>query len=160
MIGIYPLNDYPQYAAILAYWSCLQWYMKRDIPFPALVKSYNERARNTDIPLAWVALNEKKLPVGMASLKNNDLWSRTDLNPWLASLYIVPEYRFQGIGGRIISEVIAKTKDLGCASLYLFEGKNDTVNLIQYYSKRGFSILEDAIDNDGNPTTIMYFKVQ
>ncbi len=159
MVEIHPLNDFPNYAPVLAYWSYNQWYSKRDIPFTALVQSYIERARNTIVPLAWVAINEKKLPVGMASLKNNDLWSRTDLNPWLASLYIVPEYRFQGIGNKIIKAVITKTKELGYKTLYLFEGQNDTINLIQYYTQRGFSVLEEAIDNDGNPTTIMYINL-
>ncbi|MGQ9843164.1 MAG: GNAT family N-acetyltransferase [Spirochaetota bacterium] len=159
MIEIHLLNDFPHYAPILAYWSYHQWYSKRDIPFTALVQSYSQRAHSTHVPLAWVAINEKKLPVGMASLKNNDLWSRTDLNPWLASLYIVPEYRFQGIGNRLVRAIIAKSLELGYKTLYLFEGHNDTVNLIQYYTKRGFSVLEEAIDNDGFPTTIMYINL-
>ncbi len=159
MVHIHQLNDFPQYAPILAYWSYHQWYLKRDIPFTALVQSYYERAHNTSTPLAWVAINEKKLPVGMASLKNNDLWSRPDLNPWLASLYIVPEYRFMGIGDSLVKAVVAKAKELGYSRLYLFEGQNETVNLISYYTKRGFSVLEEAHDNDGNPTTIMYMNV-
>ncbi|HXK66259.1 MAG TPA: hypothetical protein PK348_08340, partial [Spirochaetota bacterium] len=60
---------------------------------------------------------------------------------------------------RIIKVIIAKTKELGYKTLYLFEGHNDTVNLIQYYTKRGFSVLEEAIDNDGKPTTIMYINL-
>ena len=159
MIEIHPLSAFPHYAPVLAYWSYNQWYSKRDIPFTALVQAYIKRAHNTEIPLSWVAINEKKLPVGMASLKYNDLWSRPDLNPWLASLYIVPNYRFQGIADRLIQTIIAKTRELGYSKLYLFEGQNDTVDLIKYYSKRGFSILEKGIANDGNPTTIMYINL-
>ena len=156
MVQVHLLNHFPQYASILAYWSYREWYTQRDIQFDVIIRSYMERAHSSTIPLAWVAIDEKKLPVGMVSLKNNDLWARTDLNPWLASLYIVPEYRFQGIGTALVQAVIDKAKELGYRTVYLFEGHNDTVDLIHYYTSRGFSILEDALDNDGNPTTIMY----
>ncbi|HPK44074.1 MAG TPA: hypothetical protein PLV62_03750, partial [Spirochaetota bacterium] len=79
MVQVHLLNHFPQYAPILAYWSYREWYTQRDIPFDVIIRSYIERAHSSTIPLAWVAIDEKKLPVGMVSLKNNDLWARTDL---------------------------------------------------------------------------------
>lgn len=84
-IQIEPLTIYSDFAPILAYWAFTQWYLKRNISFAIKVKDYQARARSENIPCSFVALVDG-LPVGMVSIKNNDLWHRKDLNPWLASL--------------------------------------------------------------------------
>ncbi|HXK65819.1 MAG TPA: hypothetical protein PK348_06090 [Spirochaetota bacterium] len=62
MVEIHPLNNFPNYAPVLAYWSYNQWYSKRDIPFTALVQSYIERARNTTVPWHGLPLMKKCFP--------------------------------------------------------------------------------------------------
>ena len=48
----------------------------------------------------------------MVSLKENDLWSRKDLNPWMASLYVVPEYRGKGIGSSLVTHAAETAKTI------------------------------------------------
>jgi GNAT superfamily N-acetyltransferase len=153
MAVIKPLKDFPAYAPILAYWSYRQWYRKRDIGFDHLIQSYKKRASDNLLPISWVAI-EEDMPVGMVTLKENDLWSRKDINPWLASLYVEPDFRRRGISEQLINTVIVKARKLGLARLYLFLDSAELATLERYYIKRGWTFFEEAFDNDGNETKI------
>ena len=48
-----------------------------------------------------LVLLDDNVPVGTASLVNNDLPSRPDLTPWLASVLVLPPFRGKGIVHRL-----------------------------------------------------------
>ena len=77
------LKKHPDYAPILALWAYREWYKTRSIPFDLIIKSYKKRINHEQMPMTWIAI-EDDIPAGMVSLKENDLWSRKNLNPWLA----------------------------------------------------------------------------
>src|SRR6056297_2391061 len=158
MAKILRLEDCADYAAVLAYWSYNLWYRDRDITYDTIIKAYRVRTGTDTLPLAWAAVAED-MPVGMASLKMDDLWSRKDLNPWLASLYVVPEFRNRGIAGQLVEAVLAGAKFAGFPRVYLFTAPGEDIDLGKYYSKRGWKYLEDETDNDGHPTQIYYYDV-
>ncbi len=158
MAEIKLLCERPDYAPVLAYWSYNLWYRKRPIDFDVILKAYKQRAAGGKVPLSWVAV-EESMPVGMISLKLDDLWTRKDLNPWLASLYVVPEFRNRGIAESLVNAVIAGARDLGYAEIYLFLGPKEHMDLELYYSNRGWQYMEDAIDNDDQPTKIFYYSL-
>jgi GNAT superfamily N-acetyltransferase len=158
MAEIKPLKECPDYAPILAYWSYNLWYRKRPIDFDVILKAYGQRAASDRVPLSMVAI-EESMPVGMISLKLDDLWSRKDLNPWLASLYVVPEFRNRGIAEMLVNAVVEKARALGYQELYLFLGPEEHMDLALYYSNRGWHYMEDAIDNDDQPTKIFYYSL-
>lgn len=151
------LNRFPEYAPILAHWSYMEWYRARSMDFNLVLRAYQERARNEGVPLSFVAM-DGSLPVGMVTLKLDDLWSRKDLNPWLASLYVLPDYRKAGAGDALIRAVIARAQGLGYGRIYLFLGQHDRDWLLGYYLRRGWEVVEDAVDNDGLPTTILAYE--
>jgi GNAT superfamily N-acetyltransferase len=157
MIKIELLKNHPDYAPILAFWAYQEWYQQRSIPFDLVIKSYKGRARSEKIPITWIAV-EDGIPVGMASLKENDIWSRKNLNPWLASLFVLPEYRKRGIGFMLINQVIEKSKLLQHPLLYLFTDHNNN-RLERYYSKSGWLFLEKAKGNDENIINIFYYNL-
>ncbi|TAL38878.1 MAG: GNAT family N-acetyltransferase [Spirochaetes bacterium] len=158
MAQIKPLAACPDYAPVLAYWSYNLWYRTRPIDYDVLVKSYRQRTTANTIPLAWAAVDES-MPVGMVSLKNDDLWARKDLNPWLASLFVVPEFRRRGIAEELVAAVIGKARDLKLTMIYLFLDAKDETRLAEYYKARGWRYLEDALDNEGHPTQIFFFPL-
>ncbi len=155
MAEITLLNDHPEFAPILGHWSYMLWYRHRDINFPTVMKSYLQRAKNDIPPLCYVAV-EDTAPVGMATLKNDDLWSRKDLNPWLASLYVLADCRKKGIAGELINAVLTKARELGFGRVFLFLGQEEQDRLVDFYESRGWEFYEDALDNDGLPTRIYY----
>jgi len=157
-IGITPLDQKPEYAAILAHWSYLEWYMARDIDFDNNLKAYQKRAEGGAIPCSFVATSDT-MPVGMVSLKENDLWSRKDLNPWLASLFVIPEFRNRGVAEILVNRVVEKAGELSLKRIYLFLGPAEVHDLEAYYSSRGWEFFDNAVDNDGKNTKIFCYNV-
>ncbi len=153
---IIPLHRVPDYAPILAHWSYTEWYRTRSMDFSLVLRAYQERARSDRVPLSFVAI-EGSLPAGMVTLKRDDLWSRKDLNPWLASLYVMPEYRRGGMGQALIRAVTTRAAELGYDRLYLFLGHHDRGWLEGYYLNRGWVVVEPAVDNDGLETKILAY---
>ncbi|MBN2402463.1 MAG: GNAT family N-acetyltransferase [Spirochaetes bacterium] len=151
------LTKHPEYAPILAFWAYKEWYQTRSITFDLVIKAYEERTKNAKIPVTWIVI-EDEIPVGMVSLKENDLWSRKDLNPWLASLFVLPEYRNRGLGYLLIRQVIEKAKSLKYNRLHLFT-ESDKYNLENYYIKSGWSFLEKEKGNDKNIIKIFYYNL-
>lgn len=151
------LKEYPDYAPILAFWAFREWYKTRSIPFELVVKSYNERIDDSDMPVSWIAM-EDSIPVGMVSLKKNDLWSRNDLSPWLASLFVLPEYRNRGIGDMLINQVKEKAGIFNFSGLYLFID-SDKITLENFYIKRGWKFFKSEKGNDENIVKIYFYNI-
>ncbi len=152
-IEIFPLSACPHLAPILAHWSHTEWYLNRDISFDMNLKSYRARAMSRVIPLSFAALH-RGIPAGMVSLKTNDLWSRKDLNPWLASLYVHPKFRRMGIGTRLVETAELYAGESGHTRIFLFVSGPDSAMLSNFYSSLGWSTLERCLDNDGNDALI------
>jgi GNAT superfamily N-acetyltransferase len=157
-ISIKPLNEYPEYAPILAYWSYIQWYSERDIDFSVNVNSYIQRSKNESLPITLIAFLDS-IPAGMVSIKPKDLWNRTDLSPWMASLFVYPKFRGLGISKQLISSAVLKAKSFNFSKLYLFIDKTCEFDLSSYYTKLGWNYFDDCIDNDGKKSTIMCFDL-
>lgn len=155
---IVSLKDRPGYAAICAHWTYGQWYIKRDIPFDVTLKAYERRAMSEILPCTFVACVDS-YPVGMVNLKEKDLWSRTDLDIWLSSLYVMPGYRKTGVGGMLVNRVIERAGELGYSRIYLFLAQSEIQDLAAYYRKRGWKYFDDAIDNDGEKTAVYCYDV-
>lgn len=154
-IRIKNLSEIPWCAPILAHWSFLEWYKNRDIAFRLNLLAYQERAKNASIPFTQVLLCND-LPLGMASVKENDLWSRKDLNPWLASVFIHAQYRQKGYGKKLIENTLARAKEQSVSRMYLFLGQTEQAKLEKFYQTIGWNFLEKSMDNDGAPTKIFF----
>lgn len=154
MADIRLLKEYPHYAPVLGQWAYKEWYGNRDIDPDTVIKSYQIRINDKILPIAMVAI-EDGAPAGMVSLKDNDLWCRKDLNPWLASLYVSPEYRKQGIGSGLVTNLIKYSEKLAIKRLYLFTWEH----LKRFYTIRGWKYLSNAPGNDGGEVMILYFDI-
>lgn len=136
----------------------MEWYLERDIPFEANLRSYRARARVDRVPMTLVALRGS-LPAGMVSLKENDLWTRKDLNPWLASLLVVNEFRGEGIGRMLVEELVSRARDLGLERIFLFLDSRELERLERFYITLGWRFMEDAVDNEGHDTKIFFYDL-
>lgn len=99
------------------------------------------------IPLIYVAFIGG-LPAGAVALLRADLFSRQDLFPWMADLYVVPEYRSRGAGSALQDLIIGKAGELGYSEIYLY------TPLSGYYEKKGWEYLGDETDRDGETVRI------
>jgi GNAT superfamily N-acetyltransferase len=92
---------------------------------------------------------EKGEAFGTASLDFEDLPPRDDLTPWLASVYVLPEYRAQGLGALLIEAVANEAKAKGFQQIYLH-----TSDRAAFYAKRGWKVLT-TVEFWGKANTVM-----
>lgn len=159
IIKIIRLNDRPDYAPILAHWSYTEWYRKRDIDFDLVMRAYKARAAEKSLPATIIAICDTA-PVGMVTLKQHDMLSRPELDPWLSSLFVVPEYRGRGIGEMLIESISGTAKKYNFEQLFLFLSQSNIERLKKFYIKMGWEHFGNGTDNDGHDTEIYRLKLQ
>ena len=70
---------------------------------------------------------------GSAALVACDMETRPELSPWLASVFVAPEFRRQGIGAALVRHVMAQAKQANFERVYLF-----TPDRSDFYRKLGW----------------------
>ncbi|MFY0989715.1 GNAT family N-acetyltransferase [Halomonas sp. C05BenzN] len=105
------------------------------------------------VPSVFVALvhdeRGRQTPVGTASLVADDMSVRRRLTPWLASVFVLPEWRGRGIASCLVRRVEAEVAASGLASCYLFTPDQQAL-----YRRLGWRDHE-ALDYRGEAVTIM-----
>ena len=114
--------DFPQYLPIVAFWNYREWH-EEDTNLDDIIKRYQKRMQRGKIPTTLVAICDG-MPTGTVSIKINDLPQRLDLSPWLASLYVLPDYRGRGIGRELVRAGEDAAREAGTKKLYLFTHAN------------------------------------
>jgi len=157
-IKIKTLKETAEFIPIIAHWAYAEWYKNRDISFNLLLKAYKKQTETTGLPLTQVAFI-KDLPVGMVSLKKDQLWSNKKINPWLTSLYVHPNFRNMGVAKNLTISLYKEAKKLNFNKIYLFLDPNNLNNLKKFYLHLGWEHLTNGIDNDNKPTEIFFKKL-
>jgi len=88
------------------------------------------------IPLTLVASSEAR-PVGTATLLAHDVGTEEwpELSPWLAAVYVVPEYRRCGVGAALVNAAVARANALRVGMLHLL-----TVDQERFYTRLGWQV--------------------
>lgn len=89
------------------------------------------------IPTMYVALDDNK-PVGTSVLSHKDMLTRLDLTPWLAGIFVKPEYRNRGIASRLAQYAMEQAARMGVRRLWLY-----TPNSRSLYERLGWVFVEE-----------------
>jgi GNAT superfamily N-acetyltransferase len=149
MAEIHYLMDYPQYLPIIAFWNYREWHIGKQ-PFDEIIDRYRQRLQRDKVPTTLIAL-EDTMPVGSVSIKNDDLTERPDLNPWLASLFVLADYRGHDIGRLLLRAGEQSASAAGVGRLYLF-----THTAAGLYEKEGWTFMESVTRADGISEAVYY----
>ena len=98
------IADCPELVDTVAGWLWGFWGNARNYEF---YRSLVAHGSPEDIPLIYVAFLDGA-PAGSVALLRADLFSRQDLFPWMADLYVAPEYRSRGIGSALQDYILEK----------------------------------------------------
>lgn len=85
------------HVATLAGWARVEWgHLNPGREAASAVAAFREHCGPAGVPSVFAALAGER-PVGMASLVVDDMPDRPELTPWLASVYVLPEWRGRGL---------------------------------------------------------------
>jgi predicted N-acetyltransferase YhbS len=113
------------------------------------VMKLGEMAQSSDVPFIIVAIDKQQL-IGSAALVTEDMGTRKDLSPWLASVFVKPGFRKSGIGTSLVGHIEGEAKKRGIEKLFLYTEHARTL-----YAQLGWYDLEEC-EYQGVNVTIMY----
>jgi len=148
MTTLLNLKDHAQHLEQLAHWHHQQWsYLNPDESLHQRMLRMQCYLNDELIPSTFIAVGSELL--GSAALVVNDMETNPQLSPWLASVYVAPQYRRKGIGTQLVLHTMAQAKHGGINTLYLF-----TPDMATFYRKLGWRALSNEIYH-GHKVTVM-----
>lgn len=131
------LAEHPHLIPALAGWHHAEWaHLNPGDTVEARISRMQKLLAKEQVPTAFVALQGETL-LGSASLIDNDMDTRKDLQPWLASVYVAPEFRDRGVGSALVQRVVDEARALGIKTLYLFTPDRESL-----YARMGWKVIE------------------
>ncbi len=135
-MNIINLKTIPQHIPVLARWHHEQWsYLNPGYSLEARTAEMQHYLGEASIPAMYVAIDNYNL-LGSAAIIASDMDTRPELTPWLANMFVNPDYRKMGIGLALVQHVVAEARQQGLARLYLFTPDQEA-----FYAKLGWYTL-------------------
>jgi predicted N-acetyltransferase YhbS len=151
-IKIMYLVDHPEWVTLLARWSFQTWgSVTPGSTLERAVQRFEQHARSKDLLPLTVVATDNNIPVGMCSLRENDGYESL-LSPWLASLFVLPEYRSKGIGKMLVRATLEKAKELGFRKVFLYTFNGSMPEW--YESNFGWAVIATDILNEKQLTVM------
>jgi len=122
----------------LASWFYHEWGIRNpDLSIDVIEENLRRRLNRDRLPLTFVGFQDG-VPVGSASLKIREMEIYPQYIHWLGTVYVLPEYRDQGVGSQIVEHAISEAKKLGNINeLYLYTSDRE-----RFYTRLGWQTLE------------------
>src|SRR4051812_49146032 len=142
------LADVPAAIPILAEWFHVEW-NRFDGRSVAEITAQLQRCLNrASLPITFVAHSDSQV-IGTVTLDTSDLPHYDHLAPWLASLYVLPSRRREGIGRALVEHVVSLAQHRRISPIYLW-----TPGSTRFYENCGWQFFCCDIYS-GQPITLM-----
>ena len=138
------LTDYPHLIGTIAAWLHQEWRSFYPSETEAQIAVELETHLNRDrLPLTIVALEESPQPklIGTVTLMHGKTEAPpeyADWSPWLASLYVIPEKRGEGIGRLLVQRALEEADRLKLSLVYLWTEQTELMN---WYQRQGWQTI-------------------
>jgi GNAT superfamily N-acetyltransferase len=140
-IAISALRDASQFTATIAERGWHEWWIDSTTTLAEYRSGIEQMATAVTIPCALVAHRGEQY-VGSVLLVDDDLESRQELTPWIAALWVEPEFRRHGIAFELIQAARNEAAGQGYDICYLCATPSNS----PYYFARGFHLLESDVE--------------
>jgi len=134
--------------AICARWRHDAFLKELDYSYEGALRQLDELVARQDGEAALLA-EVDGVPAGTCLYVRDELEPHHDLTPWLAGLYVAPEFRGRGVARDLVAAIERHAGSVGCRRLYLY-----TVTAEGLYVKCGWAIAE-RFDWGGAPFVLM-----
>ena len=134
-IDIKPLGDVLDLLPICTRWNYDQWGRDDGETPETISDAFARMVRDARGEHVLVALVDGQ-PAGMSLLIDDDLDSHTHLRPWVAGVYVEPEFRGKGVAGALVQAAEECARGNGRAEAFLYTAIPDL------YARMGWSVRE------------------
>lgn len=135
-MNIIDLAAEPEHIPTLAAWHHREWaHLNPGATLEERIDRMQGYLASGLVPSTFICKQDGQL-AGSAALVASDMDTRPMLTPWLASVFVAPSFRRQGIGGELVRHVMLRAKLGGIETLYLF-----TPDRQMFYQKLGWRTL-------------------
>ena len=131
---------------------CARW---RASAFSVLKASFEQELRSLELfasdqshGVALVAKADSE-PVGTCLLAESEIEPNHDVSPWLAGLFVVPEYRRKGAGAALVRAIEDQARQRELSRVYLY-----TTDAVGFYKRLGWKVM-DRTNWQGFDTALM-----
>lgn len=144
---IHPIAETP-HVPVVAAWLHALWWKAEGYSLEA-TEDFLRKATGPAAPCVLVA-EQDGVPLGTATFDTEDLPSRRDLSPWLASVLVTPSARRQGVATALVRAVEGLAAAEGIRRLWLF-----TPDQAPFYAARGW-VRAGEERYRGSPVVLMH----
>lgn len=139
-MNIVDLSHEPQHIPTLAAWHHREWaHLNPGDTLETRIVRMQRYLSGALLPSTFVCKHDGQL-AGSAAIVACDMDTRPELTPWLASVFVAPPFRRQGIGGSLVRHVMMQAKQAGMQKLYLF-----TPDQAVFYQKLGWRMFAKEV---------------
>jgi len=152
MLQLINLKDQPQHIESLAHWHHSEWsHFNPDENIAQRVTRMQTYLNDNFIPSTYIAFDKELL--GSAAIVKNDMDSKPELSPWLASVYVNSEHRNKGIGKKLVEHLMHQAQLNDIDKLYLL-----TPDQKKFYQRLGWQSISDE-KYHGSDVTVMQISL-
>jgi GNAT superfamily N-acetyltransferase len=134
------LHSRPDMADIIANRCWNAWWTETEVSLAEYRAHLEPMMGGKDVPVALVA-HEQGEYLGSVLLIENDLDDRPQYTPWIAALWVEPEFRRQAIAAKLIEAARGEAAFHGYGLCYLCATPDNS----PYYIARGFEQIETDV---------------
>lgn len=147
------LASAPQHVRTIASWHHAQWgYLNPGNTVETRIEKMQRYLNGNVMPSMYICVDGDRV-AGTAALVENDMDSHPELSPWLASVYVNPDYRNRGLGAMLVKQIVSTAKAAGFPILYLF-----TPDRAKFYQSLGWEVIAQE-SYRGSEATLMKIKL-
>lgn len=148
-LSIRPLTEKPAHLETLAKWHHAEWsYLNPERSFAERLEEMRLDLAGNTVPATYFAEVAGVL-AGSATILDDDMSTHPELGPWLASVFVAPEYRHRGIASVLVGKIMEHARQAGIGKLYLYTPGQEAL-----YEKLGWQT-DRREDYNGTDVTIM-----
>ena len=139
------ITSHPGVIESLASWHHAEWgELMAPWSLEDAVRELREHVEaDSGYPATLVALDDDDHILGSVSLVATDAPEFAEYTPWLASLYVAPSARGDGVGSALVRAVVEHAHRLGFTTLYLFTPRSPQIYLRCGWREQGTLRLGD-----------------
>jgi GNAT superfamily N-acetyltransferase len=111
----------------------------------------SQEAGRDDLPVTWVAIDDRGQAVGAVALGEFDIEEQRDRSPWVLGMIVAVQCRGMGIGGQLMGTLESWARHRGYSRAWVATGRR----AVDFYRKCGWELAEVINRPSGEMVSIL-----